>query len=207
MKALPERRRSSKPWLLSATGKEEAHERSASVKVGSIIRESSGPLLGDGTAAPPQDPRSAERGCSDSVRSLTWACAMCPLPWTVAKERPCSWEVRSQEAAAACIASRWRRPGHVVHHVAAELGPGRLQLEVGAKEVGLPHEEKKPRKALSSSPICEERLAAQRLFQNFDVRRGLVVEPRTVVTSRYGLRQRDTGGRDKVRAGPPETTA
>mmetsp|Transcript_33908 Transcript_33908/g.81307 ORF Transcript_33908/g.81307 Transcript_33908/m.81307 type:complete len:216 (+) Transcript_33908:278-925(+) len=46
----------------------------------------------------------------------------------------------------------------VVHHVAAELGPGRLQLEVGAKEVGL-------------------------LFQNFDVRGGLVVEPRTVVTA------------------------
>ena len=206
MKALPERRRSSKPWLLSATGKEEAHERSASVKVGSIIRESSGPLLGDGTAAPPQDPRSAERGCSDSVRSLTWACAM----WSTAMDGGEGKAVllggqvaRSRSR----IASRWHRPGHVVHHVAAELGPGRLQLEVGAKEVGLPHEEKEPRKALSSSPICEERLAAQRLFQNFDVRGGLVVEPRTVVTSRYGLRQRDTGGRDKVRAGPPETTA
>mmetsp|Transcript_86585 Transcript_86585/g.120133 ORF Transcript_86585/g.120133 Transcript_86585/m.120133 type:complete len:208 (+) Transcript_86585:290-913(+) len=46
----------------------------------------------------------------------------------------------------------------VVHHVATELGPGGLQLEVGAEEVGL-------------------------LFQNSDFRGRLVVEPRAVVTT------------------------
>ena len=133
MKALPDRRRSSKPWLMAATAvKEEAHERW--VSAGKQRTAAWGRNCGTF-----QGPR---RGVAIPIRPgwrVTQACAMCPLPWTVAKERPCSWAARWKTRRT--DASRSHGPPlarRVVHHVATELGPGGLQLEVGAEEVGLP---------------------------------------------------------------------
>ena len=141
--------------------------------------------------------------------------AMCPLPCTVAKDRPCSWALlagpkESFSLVASCRSSSCPRPlssppWRVVDHLATELGPSRLQLQVRAEEVGLPQHQ-----AIMSGQVRKPssyHMAAQRLFQSLKRGCRLIVEPRPIVASGTMLQGANSRRPQGLGAPPPGMTA